>query len=152
MVAKLKIRAQVKAALHDAGFPLACRPLLEDAITEIVIEARFLRHCRYFDYETQQYHRYPKSFAHSQGRPREKEARFVVFQYLHRAWWVHFGKRPKINNAGYPASPFVIFVEKVMHPWFSEKLENRLEEFRSFQKQIWQDNALLLQKEALEKN
>jgi len=149
MAAKEKIRKQVKTALHDAGFSMACRPLLADTITEIVIEARLLRYCRYFDYQTERYHRYPGNFAQPQGRPRDQEARFLVFQYLHRVWWDHFGKRPVINNRGYRASPFVLFVETVMLPWFSDKLENRLEEFRSFQKKVWQENADLIKNENL---
>ena len=75
------------------------------------------------------------------GRPEESELRNALFSSLFRAWMLGKGEYPTINNKGHPASPFVIFAEPILWGLGIGKIEDHLEEFRSFRKKSFEDSG-----------
>lgn len=68
------------------------------------------------------------------GHPEESELRNILFSALFRAWMLGKGVHPTINNKNHPASPFIVFAEPILCGLGIGKIEDHLEEFRSFRK------------------
>ena len=66
------------------------------------------------------------------GQRDETMLRNLLISTLYRAWELGHGVKPTINNKGYPATPFVIFVEEFFSILGIGKIEEHLEEFQSF--------------------
>ncbi len=75
------------------------------------------------------------------GRPSEVMFRNIVFASLFRAWMLGKDEDPIINNKGYPASPFVVFAEPILEGLGIGKVEDHLEEFRSYRKKAFEDSG-----------
>jgi len=71
------------------------------------------------------------------GRQDDSLLRAYVFSALFRAWMIGFGEYPKINNKGGSATQFVIFADFILHRLHIGKVENHLEEFRSYRKKLF---------------
>ena len=74
------------------------------------------------------------------GHPDEAGLRNIVFSTLFRAWMLGKGAYPTINNKNHPASSFVIFAEPILRGLGIGKIEDHLEEFRSFRKKAFIDS------------
>jgi hypothetical protein len=66
------------------------------------------------------------------GQRDETMLRHFLNAQLFRSWMLAHDEVPVINNKGYPATPFVIFVEQIYHLLGIGKIEDHLEEFQSF--------------------
>lgn len=75
------------------------------------------------------------------GHPDEALYRNIVFSALFRAWMLGKDKYPTVNNKNYPASPFVIFAEPILVGLGIGKIEDHLEEFRSYRKRAFNESG-----------
>ena len=69
------------------------------------------------------------------GQRDETMLRNLLISALFRGWELGHGVVPVINNKGYPATPFVIFAERIFVIVGVGKVEDHLEEFQSFRAQ-----------------
>ncbi len=126
------IRKEIREELHDAGFPtiarMKCIRILERAVRHFRLYRGFLGQTilKPEDLES------PRG----KGRPDEGMLRALLISGLFRAWMEAFQEYPKINNKNYPLSPFVRFAMKIMEREGLGKIEDHLEEFRSYRKKL----------------
>lgn len=66
------------------------------------------------------------------GQRDETTLRNLLIAELFRCWQYEFNEALGINNKGYPATKFVVFVEQVFALLGIGKIEDHLEEFQSF--------------------
>ncbi len=66
------------------------------------------------------------------GQRDETILRNLLISELFRSWQLAFNQAPVINNKGYPATKFVVFVEQIFALLGIGKIEDHLEEFQSF--------------------
>ena len=66
------------------------------------------------------------------GQRDETMLRNLLIAELFRSWYLAFDEVPAINNKGYPATKFVVFVEQIFYLLGIGKIEDHLEEFQSF--------------------
>jgi hypothetical protein len=70
------------------------------------------------------------------GRRDDFLLRAYVFSTLFRAWMIGFNEYPKINNKGSSPTQFGIFADFVLHRLGIGKVEDHLEQFRSYRKKL----------------
>jgi hypothetical protein len=70
------------------------------------------------------------------GRQDDFLLRAYVFSALFRAWMIGFDVYPSINNKHKSATQFVIFADFVLHRLGIGKVEDHLEQFRSYRKKL----------------
>jgi hypothetical protein len=66
------------------------------------------------------------------GQRDETMLRNLLIAELFRSWQLAIDEAPVINNKGYPATKFVVFVEQIFGLLGIGKIEDHLEEFQSF--------------------
>ena len=69
------------------------------------------------------------------GQRDEAMLRNLLISAVYRSWEIGRSVIPVINNKGYPATPFVIFAERIFAIVGIGKIEDHLEEFQSFRAQ-----------------
>ena len=77
------------------------------------------------------------------GQRDESLLRNFIIAKLFQVWVIGFGMVPVVNNKGYSASSFVIFVEHIFSILGIGKVEAHLEEYQSFRKNQIKNNVKL---------
>lgn len=73
------------------------------------------------------------------GQRDETMLRHFLNSQLYRVWELGYEEEPIINNKDHPATPFVIFAEKLYDQLGIGKIEDHLEEFQSFRVKAFQN-------------
>jgi hypothetical protein len=106
----------------------------EDILVRAIENARDYRANPHASYKGKKVTRDSFGTDRPKGRKDETLIRAVVMSALFRSWLLGFGASPRINNKGYPASPFVIFAEPILRMAGIGKIEDHLEQYRSYRK------------------
>ena len=130
------IRLEMRRHIANRHFPIHTRPAVEDILVRVVRYFRVIRQSRKICHKPL---RSQDLLLKARGRGREDEAllRAYVFAALFRAWMMGFGEYPKINNKGHAKTPFMFFAETVLQRLGIGKIEDHLEEFRSYRKKLF---------------
>ena len=136
LVKPKNIRLEMRCHIVGSRFPMATRGKVETILVRAVRYVRVIRKSRKICHKPLQSQ---DSLMKARKRGRQDEAllRAYVFAALFRAWMIGFDEYPKINNKGSAASPFVIFAETVLQRLGIGKVEDHLEEFRSYRKKLF---------------
>lgn len=131
------IRRQVRADIASAGFPYGARAPAETSTVRAVRQFRIYRKRLGGSVVA------PRDWTRKRGkgRPSEELPRTLLIAGLFRAWLVAFKKYPKINNKNYPLSPFVRFATAILMREGIGKIEDHLEEFRTYRKKCMVDSG-----------
>ena len=133
-IAKPKnIRSELRQHIANSNIPLAKRRLIEDLLVRAVRYYRVMRSSRQKTMQPSASNILPITPL-ARGRQDESLIRAHVFSALFRAWMIGFDQYPKINNKGYPATKFVIFADYLLQRIGIGKIEDHLEEYRSYRK------------------
>ena len=129
------IRLEMRRHIASSHFPIGTRPTVEDILVRAVRYVRVIRQSRKICHKPLQSQ---DSLMKARVRGRQDEAllRAYVFAALFRVWMMGFNEYPKINNKRSAASPFVIFAETVLQRLGIGKIEDHLEEFRSYRRKV----------------
>ena len=130
------IRLEMRRHIVSSRFPMATRGKVENILVRAARYVRVIRQSRKICHELLQ-SQDPLMKARKRGRQDEALLRAYVFAALFRVWMIGFDEYPKINNKGSAASPFVIFAETVLQRLGIGKIEDHLEEFRSYRKKVF---------------
>ena len=134
------IRLEMRRHIANRHFPIGTRPAVEKLLVRAVRYVRVIRKSRKICHKPLQSQ---DSLIKARKRGRQDEAllRADVFAALFRVWMMGFDEYPKINNKGYATTPFVIFAETVLQRLGIGKIEDHLEEFRSYRKKLFVDSG-----------
>jgi hypothetical protein len=135
------IRLELRSDIANANFPVRKRHVVEVLLVRTV---RYYRAIRQSRQKRPSQARTPQlrsglllMKARLRGRQDDFPLRAYVFAALFRAWMIGFDEYPKVNNKGGSATPFVIFADFVLHRLGIGKVEDHLEEFRSYRKKLF---------------
>ena len=126
-------RLAVRNAIAGAKFAQNSQ-IAEDLLVRVIEEARDYRKTPHVSYDGKKLTRQSFGTARPKGRKDETLIRALVIAALFRAWLLGTGKSPRINNKGYRATAFVVFAEPIMVMAGIGKVEEHLEQYRSFRK------------------
>ena len=135
------IRLELRSDIATANFPIGKRRAVEVLLVRTV---RYYRAIRQSRQKRPSQARTPQlrsgllpMKARLAGRQDDSLLRAYVFAALFRAWMIGFDEYPKVNNKGGSATRFVIFADFVLHRLGIGKVEDHLEEFRSYRKKLF---------------
>lgn len=126
-------RIGVQRAIADSKFRQNSKKA-EDILVRAIDDALYYRANPHASYKGKKVTRSSFGTKRSKGRKDETLIRAIVISALFQAWLLGFGNSPRINNKGYPASPFVIFAESILRLARIGKVEDHLEQYRSYRK------------------
>lgn len=128
------LRLDIRKALAESKFKNNLTKA-EDILVRAIEDALFYRANPHASYKGKKVTRISFGTDRPKGRKDETLIRAIVISALFQSWQLEFEKSPRINNKGYRASPFVIFAELIFRIANIGKVEDHLEEYRSFRKQ-----------------
>lgn len=141
---KRSIRRRVREALTRYQFPSNVFKQVEDILVrQIRISQLVNRHVPATQFKDAEdalarfdVHRFvwPKR----RGRSNEALKRAHLIATLFRVWVMGFGEEPKINNKGFPRTPFVQFAHMILRHEGIGKLVTHLEAYQSYRKRVLQ--------------
>lgn len=137
---KRSIRREVREALARYQFPSDVFKQVEDILVRQIRISRLMnRHVPATRFKNTQdvLSRFDiQRFVWPKGRGRSNDAlkRAHLIATLFRVWAIGFGEEPKINNRGFPRTPFVQFAHMLLRHEGIGKLEAHLEEYQSYRK------------------
>jgi hypothetical protein len=134
------IRLELRSNIAIANFPFVKRRKVEVLLVRTVRYYRAIRQSR--QKRPSQARTPPLRSAlltikaRLRGRQDDFLLRAYVFSALFRAWMIGFDEYPRVNNKGGSATQFVIFADFILHRLGIGKVEDHLEEFRSYRKKL----------------
>jgi hypothetical protein len=129
-----QIRIAVRSAIRAARFPLDKRNSVEDIIVRAICHYRLYRLRTKNNAAPIPGRTNFNPTLRKRGPKDKKDERIYLLSELFYAWLVGFGDYPKINNKFYSASPFVRFIEPILHDEGISRIEGNLDEYRAYRK------------------
>ena len=148
MYRKRSVRREVREALTRYQFPREVFKQVEDILVRQIRISRLInRHVPATHFKNAQdalTHFDVTSFVWPKGRGRKNEdlKRAHLMSTLFRVWVIGFGEEPKINNKGFPRTPFVQFAHMILRHEGIGKLEAHLEAYQSYRKKAVQSMSI----------
>jgi hypothetical protein len=141
---KHSIRRRVREALTRYQFPSNVFKQVEDILVRQIRISRLVnRHVPATQFKNAEdaLARFDvQRFVWPKGRGRSNEdlKRAHLIATLFRVWVIGFGEEPKINNKGFPRTPFVQFAHMILRHEGIGKLVTHLEAYQSYRKRVLQ--------------
>ena len=134
------IRREMRRHIASSNIPFGKRRQIEDLLVRAMRYFRVMRKSRQKSLPLSPSNPLPTNSL-LRGRQDDSLLRDYIFSALFRAWMIGMDQYPRINNKGYPATPFVIFSDYVLQRLGIGKIEDHLEEFRSRRKKLMTDSG-----------
>jgi len=140
------IRRELRRHIASSNIPFGKRRQIEDLLVRAMRYFRVMRKSRQKSLPLSPSNPLPTNSL-LRGRQDDSLLRDYIFSALFRAWMIAMDQYPRINNKGYPATPFVIFSDYVLQRLGIGKIEDHLEEFRSRRKKLMTDSGFKVVRE-----
>ena len=106
--------AEIRKAIHDAGFPIKKREAAAVIITEGLKQFREYEKNWYYSHTGKKVKKPQPSHQTKIGRYDQKEARTILISALCRAWMAGHGEAPTLNHKADYDSEFFKFAQRIM--------------------------------------
>ena len=134
------IRLELRGDIAAANFPFGKRREIETLLVRTVRYYRTIKNHRKIRPSQSRAPKLCTGLLVMKSRLRGRQDDFLlrayVFSALFRAWMIGFNEYPKINNKGSSPTQFGIFADFVLHRLGIGKVEDHLEQFRSYRKKL----------------
>jgi hypothetical protein len=137
-------KKQLSDEIHQAGFPLAKRQIVQDIAWHGIEQFREYSRRKYYSHTGKVIQKPLSSHQTSQGRYNQVDARTILISALARAWMMGFDSQPTLNHKHDYDSPFAKLAIRVFGHEGIGKPHEHLEEYWSIRKAEWQKNEINL--------
>lgn len=142
------IRREVREALTRYQFPREAFKQVEDILVRQIRISRLInRHVPATRFKNTQdvLNRFDVErfvWPKDRGRKNDELKRAHLIATLFRVWVIGFREEPKINNKGFPRTPFVQFTHMLLRHEGIGKLEAHLEAYQSYRRKAVQSMSI----------